>query len=142
GTPTKPAAGRSSTSMSPPASPPHSSWKDPPRDRSTSNRFEFRITGHFCMTKIINYDGILIVGFGGAERREDVLPFLENVLRGRDVPRARMLEVAEHYYHFEGISPINAQVRDLIAALRPALDREGVRLPIYWGNRNWHPLLP
>jgi ferrochelatase len=88
------------------------------------------------------YDAILIVGFGGPEKREDVLPFLENVLRGRNVPRTRMLEVAEHYYHFEGISPINAQVRDLIAALRPELDREGIRLPIYWGNRNWHPLLP
>jgi ferrochelatase len=88
-----------------------------------------------------SYDAILVIGFGGPERRDDVLPFLENVLRGRNVPRERMLAVAEHYYHFEGISPINAQVRDLIAALRSELDRSGIDLPIYWGNRNWHPLL-
>lgn len=88
------------------------------------------------------YDAILIVAFGGPERREDVIPFLENVLRGRNVPRGRMLEVAEHYYHFDGISPINAQVRELIGALRAELDRAGSDLPIYWGNRNWHPLLP
>lgn len=88
------------------------------------------------------YDAILVVGFGGPEKRDDVIPFLENVLRGRNIPRERMLEVAEHYYHFDGISPINAQVRELIAALRPELDRHGVSLPIYWGNRNWHPMLP
>jgi ferrochelatase len=88
------------------------------------------------------YDAILVVGFGGPESREEVLPFLENVLRGRPVPRERMLEVAEHYYHFGGVSPINQQVRDLIAALTPELRRHGVTLPIYWGNRNWHPLLP
>ena len=82
------------------------------------------------------YDALLIVSFGGPERREDVIPFLENVLRGRNVPRERMLEVAEHYYHFEGRSPINDQNRALIAALR-----ERISLPIYWGNRNWHPLL-
>ena len=87
------------------------------------------------------YDALLIVGFGGPERRDDVLPFLENVLRGRPVPRERMLEVAEHYYHFGGVSPINQQVRDLILALRGELDRRGVTLPIYWGNRNWHPML-
>ncbi len=89
-----------------------------------------------------SYDAILIVSFGGPEKRDDVLPFLENVLRGKPVPRERMLEVAEHYYHFDGISPINGQVRELIAALRPELDRAGINLPIYWGNRNWHPLLP
>ena len=88
-----------------------------------------------------NYDAILIVSFGGPEQRDDVIPFLENVLRGKPVPRERMLEVAEHYYHFDGISPINEQVRDFIAALRPELDRAGINLPIYWGNRNWHPLL-
>jgi protoporphyrin/coproporphyrin ferrochelatase len=87
------------------------------------------------------YDSILIVGFGGPERREDVMPFLENVTRGRNVPRERLLEVAEHYDHFGGASPINAQVRELIAALRAELDRAGIGLPIYWGNRNWHPLL-
>src|SRR3954452_9669494 len=87
------------------------------------------------------YDAILVVGFGGPEKRDDVLPFLENVLRGRNVPRERMLEVAEHYYHFDGVSPINDQVRALIGALRPELERHGITLPIYWGNRNWHPLL-
>jgi protoporphyrin/coproporphyrin ferrochelatase len=87
------------------------------------------------------YDAILIVSFGGPEGRQDVIPFLENVLRGKNVPRERMLEVAEHYYHFAGASPINAQNRDLIAALRLELDRHRLHLPIYWGNRNWHPLL-
>jgi len=87
------------------------------------------------------YDAILIVGFGGPEGREDVIPFLENVLRGRPVPRERMLEVAEHYYHFDGISPINGQVRDLIAALKPELKTHGVDLPVYWGSRNWTPML-
>ena len=70
-----------------------------------------------------------------------MIPFLENVLRGRNVPRERMLEVAEHYQHFGGVSPINAQCRDLIDALRPELSRRGLDLPVYWGNRNWHPLL-
>lgn len=87
------------------------------------------------------YDAILLVSFGGPERREDVIPFLENVLRGKPVPRERMLEVAEHYYHFDGVSPINDQCRALIAALRTELDAHGLALPIYWGNRNWHPLL-
>jgi ferrochelatase len=82
------------------------------------------------------YDALLIVSFGGPEKREDVIPFLENVLRGRNVPRERMLEVAEHYYHFDGRSPINDQNRALIEALRPVM-----RVPIYWGNRNWHPML-
>src|SRR5436853_7101430 len=82
------------------------------------------------------YDALLVVGFGGPEKREDVIPFLENVLRGRNVPRERTLEVAEHYYHFDGKSPINDQNRALIAALK-----EAVGIPIYWGNRNWHPLL-
>jgi protoporphyrin/coproporphyrin ferrochelatase len=87
------------------------------------------------------YDAILVVGFGGPECREDVLPFLENVTTGRNIPRERLLEVAEHYYHFDGVSPINAQVRELIAALRIELDGHGMSLPIFWGNRNWHPLL-
>lgn len=83
------------------------------------------------------YDALLLVSFGGPEKPEDVIPFLENVLRGRNVPRERMLEVAEHYYHFGGRSPINGQCRALIAALENA----GIGLPIYWGNRNWHPML-
>ena len=86
-------------------------------------------------------DAILIVGFGGPEGPDDVIPFLENVLRGRNVPRERMLQVAEHYHHFGGVSPINGQVRALIAALSPELRAHGINLPIYWGNRNWHPML-
>jgi ferrochelatase len=89
----------------------------------------------------MKYDAILVVSFGGPESREEVIPFLENVLRGRNVPRGRMLAVAEHYYHFEGKSPINQQVRELISALQTELEAHGIKLPIYWGNRNWHPLL-
>ena len=89
----------------------------------------------------MNYDAILIVSFGGPESKDDVIPFLENVLRGRNVPRERMLAVAEHYYHFEGKSPINAQTRELISALKQELDAHGPNLPAYWGNRNWHPML-
>lgn len=88
-----------------------------------------------------NYDAILIVSFGGPEGMDDVMPFLENVLRGRNVPRERMLKVAEHYELFGGISPINSQNRKLITALKQELDANGPRLPIYWGNRNWHPML-
>jgi len=87
------------------------------------------------------YDALLLVSFGGPEGPDEVLPFLENVLRGRNVPRERMLEVAEHYQKFGGISPLNQQNRDLIAALRVELRTHGVALPIYFGNRNWHPLL-
>jgi len=85
---------------------------------------------------VSKYDALLIVSFGGPEKRDDVIPFLENVLRGRNVPRERMLEVAEHYYHFDGRSPINDQNRALIDALRCV-----VKIPVYWGNRNWHPML-
>lgn len=91
---------------------------------------------------MVNYDAVLVVSFGGPEKREDVIPFLENVLRGKPVPRERMLEVAEHYYEFGGVSPINAQNRALIAALEKELQTHGPRLPIYWGNRNWDPMLP
>jgi len=87
------------------------------------------------------YDAILVLSFGGPEKPDDVIPFLENVLRGRNVPRERMLAVAEHYDHFGGKSPINDQARALIASLRAELETHGLRLPIYWGNRNWHPFL-
>ncbi len=87
------------------------------------------------------YDAILLVSFGGPEKPDDVLPFLENVLRGKPVPRERMLQVAEHYYHFGGKSPINGQNRALMEALEVELRANGIGLPIYWGNRNWHPLL-
>lgn len=86
-------------------------------------------------------DSILLVSFGGPEGPEDVIPFLENVLRGKPVPRERMLEVAEHYFHFGGISPINKQNRDIIDRLKQALDEAGLDLPIYWGNRNWKPYI-
>lgn len=88
------------------------------------------------------YDALLIVSFGGPEGMDDVIPFLENVLRGRNVPRERMLQVARHYELFGGVSPINQRNRDLIAALEKELADNGPNLPIYWGNRNWHPLLP
>src|SRR5450755_2967652 len=84
----------------------------------------------------VAYDALLVLSFGGPEKHEDVIPFLENVLRGRNVPRARLLEVAEHYYHFDGRSPINDQNRALIAALKQV-----VSIPVYCGNRNWDPYL-
>ena len=88
------------------------------------------------------YDAVLLVSFGGPERAEDVIPFLENVLRGRPIPRSRLLEVAEHYFALGGKSPINDQNRALIRLLRDELRARGPDLPVYWGNRNWHPLLP
>jgi ferrochelatase len=90
----------------------------------------------------VDYDAILIVSFGGPEGMEDVIPFMENVLRGRNIPRERIIEVSEHYRMFDGVSPINEQNRRLIAALEKELNNHGPRLPIYFGNRNWHPLLP
>ena len=87
-------------------------------------------------------EAILIVSFGGPEKPEDVIPFLENVTRGRNIPHERLLTVAEHYYHFGGKSPINDQNRALIGALKQLLSAQGPDLPVYWGNRNWHPLLP
>lgn len=87
------------------------------------------------------YDAFLLVSFGGPEGPDDVMPFLENVLRGKRVPRERMLEVAEHYKHFGGVSPINGQSRALIEALTKQFSSDGIELPIYWGNRNWAPLL-
>lgn len=87
------------------------------------------------------YDALILVSFGGPEGPDDVLPFLRNVVRGRGVPDERLAEVAEHYHHFGGISPINAQCRELLAALRGQLDVAGVDLPLVWGNRNWDPYL-
>lgn len=88
-----------------------------------------------------NYDAILILSFGGPEGMSEVMPFLENVLRGRNVPMERMREVAHHYELFGGVSPINSQNRALIAALEKELEKNGPHLPVYWGNRNWHPML-
>jgi protoporphyrin/coproporphyrin ferrochelatase len=87
------------------------------------------------------YDALLLMSFGGPESRDEVMPFLENVLRGRNIPHRRVLEVAEHYYEFGGASPINECNRKLIAALEAELGKRGPRLPIYWGNRNWHPFI-
>ena len=87
------------------------------------------------------YDAVLLLSFGGPERPEDVLPFLANVTRGRGVPPERLAEVAEHYQHFGGVSPINQQCRDLLDAIRTDFAAHGLELPVYWGNRNWHPML-
>ena len=87
------------------------------------------------------YDAFLLVSFGGPEGPADVIPFLENVTRGRGVPRERLDEVAEHYYRFGGVSPINQQCRDLLAAIEKEFAASGTDLPLYWGNRNWDPLL-
>jgi ferrochelatase len=87
----------------------------------------------------MSYDALLVLSFGGPEGPDDVMPFLRNVTRGRGIPEERLAEVAEHYAHFHGVSPINEQNRALIAALRIELAEHGIDLPIYWGNRNWKP---
>ena len=87
------------------------------------------------------YDALLLLSFGGPDGPEDVLPFLENVARGREVPRSRLLEVAERYHHLGGASPINAENRLLLSAIRQDFAEHDLVLPVYWGNRNWHPYL-
>jgi len=87
------------------------------------------------------YDALLLVSFGGPEGPDDVIPFLENVTRGRGIPRERLAEVGEHYHLFGGRSPINDLNRDLLAAIRKDLAEAGLDLPVYWGNRNWDPYL-
>jgi protoporphyrin/coproporphyrin ferrochelatase len=87
------------------------------------------------------YDAVLLVSFGGPEQPDDVIPFLENVTRGRGVPRERLEEVAEHYHRFGGRSPINDQNRAYVAAVEEDLRAAGLDVPVYWGNRNWHPYL-
>jgi protoporphyrin/coproporphyrin ferrochelatase len=87
------------------------------------------------------YDALVLVSFGGPERPEDVIPFLENVTRGRGVPPERLAAVAEHYYSFGGVSPINQQNRELMAAIEADFSANELPLPVYWGNRNWNPLL-
>lgn len=86
------------------------------------------------------FDALLLLSFGGPEGPEQVMPFLENVTRGRGIPRERLESVAEHYYHFGGVSPINGINRALIEQIRTELADRGEELPIYFGNRNWHPL--
>jgi ferrochelatase len=87
------------------------------------------------------YDAVLLVSFGGPEGRDEVLPFLRNVVRGKNVPEDRLAQVAEHYYLFDGVSPLNGENRLLLEALGRELRGAGIDLPLYWGNRNWHPLL-
>ncbi len=87
------------------------------------------------------YDAFLLLSFGGPEHPDDVLPFLQNVTRGRGVPPERLAEVAEHYQRFGGVSPINQQCRELVAAIRADFSVHGLELPVYWGNRNWRPML-
>ncbi|WP_410536000.1 ferrochelatase [Streptomyces sp. KL2] len=87
------------------------------------------------------YDALLLLSFGGPEGPDDVVPFLENVTRGRGIPRERLEEVGQHYHLFGGVSPINAQNRELLAALREDFAANGLDLPVYWGNRNWAPYL-
>jgi ferrochelatase len=90
---------------------------------------------------VLAYDAFVLLSFGGPEKPDDVMPFLRNVTRGRGVPEERLTEVAEHYYHFGGVSPINQQCRDLLAAVDADFAAHGVSLPTYWGNRNWAPML-
>lgn len=92
-------------------------------------------------TRLPPIDAVLLLSFGGPEGPDDVIPFLENVTRGRNIPRARLEEVGRHYLLFGGVSPINEHCRGLLAALASELERNGPRLPVYWGNRNWHPML-
>ncbi|MFP1629699.1 ferrochelatase [Streptomyces sp. 5K101] len=87
------------------------------------------------------YDALLLLSFGGPEGPDDVVPFLENVTRGRGIPKERLKEVGQHYFRFGGVSPINDQNRALLDALRKDFAEHGLDLPVYWGNRNWAPYL-
>jgi ferrochelatase len=87
------------------------------------------------------YDALLLLSFGGPEGPDDVMPFLRQVTRGRDIPEARLMEVAEHYHHFGGVSPINEHNRELLRALQTRFAQGPRPLPVYWGNRNWHPFV-
>ena len=86
-----------------------------------------------------DFDALLVLSFGGPEGEDEVIPFLENVTRGRGIPRERLAQVGEHYFHFGGVSPINRQNRELIANIEAELARRGIELPVYFGNRNWRP---
>jgi ferrochelatase len=88
-----------------------------------------------------HYDAVLVVSFGGPEGPDDVMPFLDNVFRGLRVTDETKQKIAARYHDFGGVSPINAHTREFIAALKALLDSEGPALPVYWGNRNWHPML-
>jgi ferrochelatase len=90
---------------------------------------------------LLPYDAVLLLSFGGPEKPDEVMPFLQNVTRGRGIPDERLAQVAEHYLHFGGRSPINDQNRALLGALRAELGARGLDLPVYWGNRNWEPFV-
>ena len=111
---------------------PRPSWAPPPPADPAPRR---RRPG--CDDRPVLYDALLVLSFGGPEGPDEVMPFLEYVTRGRSVPPARLAAVAGHYDQFGGVSPINSANRALVAALEEAL----APLPIYWGNRNWHPFL-
>lgn len=87
----------------------------------------------------VAYDAVLLLGFGGPEGQDQVIPFLQNVTAGRGIPDERLEEVAHHYRHFGGVSPINEHNRELKAALDAELAARGLDLPVHWGNRNWEP---
>ena len=90
---------------------------------------------------MVAYDAFVLLSFGGPEKPDHVMPFLRNVVRGRGVPEERLAAVAEHYLHFGGVSPINQQCRELLAAVGADFEANGIGLPAYWGNRNWYPML-
>src|ERR1041384_6839343 len=94
-----------------------------------------------CKIDSMSYDAFLLVSFGGPEAPADVMPFLRNVTRGRGIPEERLAAVARHYDHFGGVSPINQQCRELLAAVEKEFAGSGIALPLYWGNRNWDPYL-
>ena len=87
------------------------------------------------------YDAFLLVSFGSPEEPDDIMPFLENVTRGRGILPERLEAVTHHYLALDGVSPINGQNRRLVAALRVAFDGRDIDLPIHWGNQNWDPFL-
>jgi len=108
---------------------------------SVAHASEAARAGHPFVEVPVAYDALLLAGFGGPEGQDDVIPFLRNVTRGRGIPDERLEEVAHHYRHFGGVSPINAQNRALKSALEQELRAQGINLPVYWGNRNWAPYL-
>ncbi|MBI5161548.1 MAG: ferrochelatase [Micrococcales bacterium] len=113
----------------------------PAQDERVLYATEAAASGAEHVEQPVAYDAILLAGFGGPEGQDDVIPFLRNVTRGRGIPDERLEEVAHHYRHFGGVSPINAQNRALKAALEAELADRGIDLPVLWGNRNWEPYL-
>lgn len=115
--------------------------QDSPQPGEVPFATESSASGPPYVTAPQEYDAILLAGFGGPEGQEDVIPFLRNVTRGRGIPDERLEEVATHYRHFGGVSPINEHNRQLREAIEQQMRSRGMDLPIYWGNRNWAPYL-